>query len=474
MARASKAVAEDLWTKLEALPVAPTSSQGQSFGGGDNEGSTVDTTTVFVGDSSCGKSSIIQAFLKPTANKDPKSTFALEYNFARKKASSGSSKSVAHIWELGGDIYEPRLLDVAISTRNLATTTLVVCCDLSKPQNAFSSLKKWIALLRDIVKNRLKELKVLNPSEAEAMRERAISQYEDNTNDRARAKPCEVPIVIIATKYDVFKSRSISERRAIMQVIRCVAHLHGASIFTTSTESGMKENVRNILNSICFRTLPRSSLDVAIDKPVAVSAGKDDFAQIILSSLSESSSTAAKSRLIYSESEIGNFFDSKGISPECWAKFTDHLATLFGQPDPLPEAAGDNDDRRDDNEFPEADIDQMRAQRDIALQRYIQVTLRVWMCALAYALCRRLKERMPCSRSSMPFLVAEAMLIRIMTTMWPWPPLWRPNQEGNSDGCDDVGIIYAFVHVHFLCQNINMVLSFKYINLCCGRGTNFL
>jgi hypothetical protein len=50
---------------------------------------------------------------------------------------------------------------------------------------------------------------------------------------------------------------------------------------------------------------------------------------------------------------------------------------LFGQPDPLPEAAGDNDDRREDNEFPEADIDQMRAQRDIALQRYIQVTLRV-------------------------------------------------------------------------------------------------
>jgi hypothetical protein len=113
-------------------------------------------------------------------------------------------------------------------------------------------------------------------------------------------------------------------------------------------------------------------LDVAPDKPVSVSPGKDDYAQIILSSLSDS--TAAKSRLIYNESDVNSFFESgKGVSPAGWAKFADHLASLFGPPDPLPEAVGDAEEKRDENEFPEVEVDEMRGQRDIALQRYVQV-----------------------------------------------------------------------------------------------------
>jgi GTP-binding protein EngB required for normal cell division len=79
-----KGSADDLWTKLEAAPVA---SSGENAG----DGAGTDTTTVFVGESGCGKSSLIQTFLKPTANKDPKPTFALEYNFARKKVTGQAS-----------------------------------------------------------------------------------------------------------------------------------------------------------------------------------------------------------------------------------------------------------------------------------------------------------------------------------------------------------------------------------------------
>lgn len=83
-----------------------------------------DTITLFVGDSGSGKSTLIQTFLKPSVTKEPKSTFALEYNFARKKGGSGgkdsnsnsSGRNVAHIWELGGDIYEPKLLEIPVST----------------------------------------------------------------------------------------------------------------------------------------------------------------------------------------------------------------------------------------------------------------------------------------------------------------------------------------------------------------------
>lgn len=47
--------------------------------------------------------------------KEPKSTFALDYNFARKKATSSSSsggKSVAHIWELGDSEFDFIIVDL--------------------------------------------------------------------------------------------------------------------------------------------------------------------------------------------------------------------------------------------------------------------------------------------------------------------------------------------------------------------------
>ena len=363
-----KTVVEDLWAKLEAQPVQVTE---------DNN----DTNTLFIGDSGCGKSSLIQTFLKPTVTKEPKPTFALEYSFARKKGNSttgaqSNSKCVAHIWELGGDINEPRLIDIAISVKNIAATTVVICCDLSRPQNALASLKKWITLIRDSIKKRLAELKVNNPTEVSSLRERAYSQYEENLNDRTRVKPCEVPIVIIANKYDILKTKSVSERRSVMQVMRFIAHLHGASLYvTSSTEPSLKEGLRNFINSICFRLPLKSSCDVAIDKPATITAGRDDFTQILISSLSEnSSSTAAKSRLIYSESDVPSFLTPQGPAPECWSRFTEHLAVMFGQPDASIDAPADAEDRREENEFPEAEVDEMRAQRDMALQRYIQVS----------------------------------------------------------------------------------------------------
>lgn len=118
--------AADLWTLIE-------NDTTKTF-----EDDSVEATSLFVGDSGCGKSYLIQSFLKPTVTKDPKvleinswnqyksdncytasivwnlltfgcvlknnlkPTFALEYSFARKKASGNSSKTVAHVWELGG------------------------------------------------------------------------------------------------------------------------------------------------------------------------------------------------------------------------------------------------------------------------------------------------------------------------------------------------------------------------------------
>lgn len=53
------------------------------------------------------------------------------------------------------------------------------------------------------------------------------------------------------------------------------------------------------------------------------------------------------------------------------------MASVFGEPDPLPTAGESKTDGEDgennNNPYPEAEIDEMRAVRDTALTRYIQV-----------------------------------------------------------------------------------------------------
>lgn len=371
---ASKAQSvDDIWTKLENSPPPQSLSEEN-----------VDTTTIFVGDAGSGKSTLIQGFLKPNVSKEPKPTFALEYNFARKKGSQASSKSIAHIWEMGGDIWEPKLLEMALTARTLATTVVVICCDLSKPQNALACLQRWIKLSRELIKRRISELQSSDPDAVAALRNAAASQYQEHPNDAPRARPCEIPLYIVGTKYDIFKTMNSGDRRSVTQLIRFVAHYHGTSfIATSSAETSLKESFRNVLSGICFRATPKVQCETSIDKPMFITAGKDDFEAILLSSVSkdgssDSSSGSTKSKLLYSETDVSNFVSPQGLTRDCWSRFAEHLNSVFGSADPSPEqlhneSISDESNKAEDNEFPEAEIDEMRAQRDVALQRYIQV-----------------------------------------------------------------------------------------------------
>jgi hypothetical protein len=183
---------EDLWTLIDKEP--PSAFEGE---GGD-------TTTLFVGDSGCGKSTLINSFLKPNVSKEPKPTFALDYNFARRKASA--AKSVAHIWELGGDINEPRLLEVPLTPSALAFTSVVVVCDLSKPQNCLASVLKWVKRVQDVVSLRLRDLQSTDKPAADKLKETAEKKYRGHAGaDDKRVRPCEVPLYIVANKYDKFR-----------------------------------------------------------------------------------------------------------------------------------------------------------------------------------------------------------------------------------------------------------------------------
>lgn len=261
--------AEDIWTLVENEPQ-------------DIDISDLDTSLLIVGDSACGKTSLIHSFLKSSTTKTPKPTFALDYSFARKKnvsSSSAASKSVAHIWELGGDIYEPGLLDIPISSRTIKSLSVMVCCDLSKPHNLLQSLLKWIQLVHGAVARRVKEL----GSEVSAqMRDAARAAFVGHVDERC-VSPIDVPLYILCNKYDIFKDFKSVDKRAALQVLRFVAHNYGATIlFTSTVEAPLRESFKVFMNSVAFRSGLRQAADVQHDKPAFVSAGKDSFESILL------------------------------------------------------------------------------------------------------------------------------------------------------------------------------------------------
>ena len=263
---------DDLWTKIENEPVEIDADQ-------------TETTVLFVGDSGSGKTSLINSFLKASSTKQPKPTFALDYSFARKKVassfSSSGGKSVAHVWELGGDINEPGLLDVPISVQNLKSLSIVVCCDLSEPHNVLKSIRKWIKIVREVLAKRFSAYESVIGGKFEVDNSRK-GQFEGHCDKRILSL-FKIPLYVIANKYDIFRDTGSVERRSTIQILRFVSHYYGATFMcASSVDSSLRDNFKNFINTVCFKLPQKQSCETNHEKAVYVFAGKDSFENILL------------------------------------------------------------------------------------------------------------------------------------------------------------------------------------------------
>jgi GTPase SAR1 family protein len=279
----SKATAksvDDVWAKLD---------QDTTVQSTITDGDGQDMTVLFVGDAGSGKSTLLQSFLKPNITKDPKSTFALEYNFIRKK-SAGASKSVSHIWELGGDIFEPKLLEIPLALKNINNASVLICLDLSKPQNLVGSLLKWLSYIKDIVNRRMNE--AMEATASKVTRSDVVAaNYGAEHPDKLKVNPSFIPIYVVLNKYDIFKNKATIECKMIYQVVRFICHHHGACVVTSSSqEVALRDNFRSLFNNICFAQTKNPLLDtltpvklpyeVSADRAMYVRVGKDSFASV--------------------------------------------------------------------------------------------------------------------------------------------------------------------------------------------------
>lgn len=413
--------AVDIWTKMEREPKNPITAPVDGAADGGEEGTegqsqsevrsqsaavenSANSSIVFVGDLGCGKSTLIQSFLKPSASKDTKPTIALEYNYARK--TTNGVKSVANLWEVGGDLVEPKLMEIGITRSNLTSAAVIICCDLSKPHNVLNSVLRSISAVKEIVARRVAELQATNVTVLNQIRENIANSYKGHP-DAGRLRPLDVPVVLVANKHDLFRSLQASDRRLVINVLRFVAHYFGATLLTmSSSDAGMKDSYRTLVSCLGFGLPGRTACEVNADKAIFVTRGRDTFHSIMLGGTPSLTAGAAEevvtkskggqqqSGLVSSELEVESYLTHKGVTRDCWGRLADLMAAVFGEPDPLSSeahngnAAEGKDGNADEietgdadgsggtgagsNPFPESEVDDMRVVRDAALTRYVQ------------------------------------------------------------------------------------------------------
>lgn len=340
-------------------------------------------STIFVlGDSGCGKSTLIQSFLKPNSSKSPKPTFALDYNFARRKnvANDGKSKSLCHVWELGGDIHESKLLDVPLNPDELVDTAVLIVLDLSKPQNCTASLNKWLSIMRSRIDMIMRGF-VANNEQFEAMNGILSSKFNEH-EDKSRILLFPLPVYVICNKLDVLRTQPVSDRRSLLQALRFITHSHGGTILATSnTESAQRDQFRSLMNSIAFQVNSKSMCEVSEGKSLYVSAGKDTFMNILLAiNTGKENGENGSSVFASNEREAEDYLTSTGVHKGAFARIDGMLIRTFGEAESAAANWGENDKDGDADEenkdevsssYPEADIDEARAHRDLVLQQYL-------------------------------------------------------------------------------------------------------
>ena len=375
--RRRKKEEEEIETLFDILEKAPAKE--------DKANASLESYSLFVGQQGSGKSSLL-ALLQPSVAKEaPKPTVALEYVFARRSRTTSAAKDVAHIWELGGGMgFETgrELVGVPITPARLRTAVLGIVLDLSKPHNVVYTCVHWLKILRAHVAATLDELRRDNKGKtADGLAEQARARFAERKPDKKGDKPGEhpdrrtvdpspVPILIVANKWDVLgeEGNDLGKDRlalkALCQVLRFLAHQHGATlVFTSSKDAALTKTFRNLLSYALFHKVDKSyRVEKNADKPLYVPPGGDTFDELVSAG----------------PVDLGGL-NRKELSDDAYDSLVEAVAKYYGEPDAdivrkksKKDGAFDVDEGKSDapDEFAEKLIDDIYAAKMDDLEKY--------------------------------------------------------------------------------------------------------
>mmetsp|Transcript_25484 Transcript_25484/g.79804 ORF Transcript_25484/g.79804 Transcript_25484/m.79804 type:complete len:385 (-) Transcript_25484:109-1263(-) len=317
------------------------------------------TCGLVCGDGGSGKSSLVAGFLSSSKEEKVKPSVALEYYFARRTNITNGAKDTAHIWELaGGDGASTDLLDVPLSGKGngyqLRRMNIIIVVDLSRPESALASLHRWLALLRARVAAALAEA---SPATQDALDARMVHQVPSDHPDRRSMDIFPLPLLIVGSKYDLFKDLEPVPRKTLALALRHAALAAGAGlVFASTRERAPKENFRALAGHLLFRVNLRRPTEANPERPLLVPAGADTLEDIARDLPQQGGLRAAD-------------LNAPARAKTMWEAA---LLDVFGPPgDDGGGGPGEaKDGGVDEGQFREALVDEMKAQKDAELAKY--------------------------------------------------------------------------------------------------------
>ncbi|XP_037047087.1 cytoplasmic dynein 2 light intermediate chain 1 [Bradysia coprophila] len=296
--------------------------------------------TIFVlGSKSVGKTSIINNFLD---RDDPvKPTLALEYSFGRRSGSGGQSvqKHICNVWELGSLVNSHHLMEIPIKSHGFEHLNVVIVVDLSQPERLWKDLEESL--------NGLKQAIAVNErgENLEELTQKMKQMIGIDHPDRHTLDVFPFPVMIVGGKYDQFQNMDPEIKKHVCRCLRSVAHTIGASLlYYSSSLSQLSKILRDSMNHFGFGSPSNPFRTTATDYngPIIVWHGQDSWKDI-------------------------------GVTPSNSERIGMNYSTHIPQKD-VESGEISFDDPAMDPAFREPAIDELRAQKDEELLRYIRDT----------------------------------------------------------------------------------------------------
>mmetsp|Transcript_17177 Transcript_17177/g.54938 ORF Transcript_17177/g.54938 Transcript_17177/m.54938 type:complete len:387 (-) Transcript_17177:65-1225(-) len=267
------------------------------------DGMRPDANVYFVGMRHGAKSTLLNRFLYPDKMDVPKPTEGLEYTYARKSVATNiERKDIAHIWEISGSqdlaVEVTKNENLFLGQRQVATSVVVICVDLSVPSEVPSTLLFWLEKIREKSQLSYDKLEKRGSKLPDQLKMRARKFFGAQHEDKESVLHSGISVVIAATKYDKFKDEDAELRKVMARFLRYVAHLNGAALIYTgglkpgeeltakdsSEFRGQINHFRTLLNHLVFvGPVPRQlKLPTLLDHmgPLCVPIGQDKFKDI--------------------------------------------------------------------------------------------------------------------------------------------------------------------------------------------------
>ncbi|TPP61411.1 Cytoplasmic dynein 2 light intermediate chain [Fasciola gigantica] len=239
-----------------------------------------DSTIVFFGSCSSGKTTVINRLLEREEKTKP--TLALDYTFGRKATGALPTKSVAHLWELGGGVRLADLLGVPISPNALRNLNLVLVLDLSRPEELWTTMETLLENAKSRYEQiicRLKRNSHLDTNKK--YRNILKGRKTSNHLDQELLDPFPIPLTIIGSKYDLLLHRSCEQQKIVTKTLRFLNHYYSSSLYFISIkdEASMKR-IKSLLCHLAFGSTFNRAVQLDVGKPLSIPEGMDSFSNI--------------------------------------------------------------------------------------------------------------------------------------------------------------------------------------------------